>query len=356
MGGTFQIDEAQFIKQAEQFQLAGQTIAVVKNNAYNYGLEFAVKAFAISGIREFATTSVDDAVKIRQMCGPNADIILMNPTTDFKRARMFNLDVTLPSPGYYDTYKEELKGLNIHIEYAGLFNRSGLSDIDELGYILDDLKARNASLNFRGLWTHFGYSDAFDGIYETERANWLEFVRDVKALGVEPEMIHAQNSASYVRDGIFDGHSHVRLGIGLYGSKPYADLDDKDFIQSSVLSAPIIQFRELTAGMTLGYGAAFKADSDCRIAIVDIGYGDGVLRRRAGYECEIGGKFYPIVALMMSHMAVLVDDNVTADMNVYLYNKKLRIDKYTQLGVGANSEQLGALNYQSLGREIIYDV
>ena len=59
---------------------------------------------------------------------------------------------------------------------------------------------------------------------------------------------------------------------------------------------------------------------------------------------------------MMSHMAVLVDDDVTADMDVYLYNSRLRIDKYTELGVGANSEQLGALNYQSLGREIIYDV
>ena len=356
MGGTFQIDEAQFIKQARQFQLPGQTIAVVKNNAYNYGLEFAVKAFAISGIRAFAVVSVDDAVKIRQMCGANADIILMNPTTDFKRARMFNLDITLPSSGYYDTYKEELEGLNIHIEYAGLFNRSGLADAAELEYILDDMKKSGIELNFKGLWTHFGYSDEFDGIYETERRNWLQFVEDVRGLGVTPSMIHAQNSASYMRDGLFDGHSHVRLGIGLYGSKPYTDLDDKDFIQSAVLSAPIIQFRELTAGMTLGYGAAFKADKDCRVAVVDIGYGDGVLRARAGYECEIGGKFYPIVALMMSHMVVLVDDIVTADMEVYLYNSRLRIDKYTQLGVGANSEQLGALNYQSLGREIIYDV
>lgn len=356
MGGIFQTDEAQFIKQARQFQLPGQTIAVVKNNAYNYGLEFAVKAFAISGIRAFATTSMDDAVKIRQMCGDSAVIILMNPTTDFKRARMFNLHITLPSSTYYDTYKHELQGLNIHIEYAGLFNRSGLTDINELESILNDMKSSGIELNFTGLWTHFGYSDEFDGIYEKERGRWLEFAREVRKLGLKPEMIHAQNSASYVRDGIFDGHTHVRLGIGLYGSKPYAELDDKDFIQSSTLSAPIIQFRQLTEGMTLGYGAAFKADKDCKVAVVDIGYGDGVLRARARYECEIGGKVYPIVALMMSHMVVLVDDDVRADMPVYLYNSKLRIDKYTNLGVGANSEQLGALNYQSLGREIIYDV
>lgn len=356
MGGTFQIDEAQFIKQAKQFQLPGRTIAVVKNNAYNYGLDFAVKAFAISGIRAFATTSVEDAVKIRQMCGDSADIILMNPTTDFKRARMFNLDITLPSCDYYDAHKHELHDIRIHIEYAGLFNRSGLSSIEDLQYILNDMKESDIELNFTGLWTHFGYSDEFGGIYETERENWLQFVDDVLELGVNPSMIHAQNSASFVRDGLLDKHSHVRLGIGLYGSKPYADLDDKNFIQPSVLSAPIVQFRSLTRGMTLGYGGVFKADKDCKVAVVDIGYGDGVLRARAGFECEIGGETYPIVALMMSHMVVLVDEEVTADMPVYLYNKRLRIDKYTELGVGANSEQLGALNYQSLGREIIYDV
>lgn len=356
MGGTFQIDEAQFIEQARQFQLADQTIAVVKNNAYNYGLEFAVKAFAISGIRVFATTSVDDAVKIRHMCGDKVDIILMNPTTDFKRARMFNLHITLPSFDYYEAYKNELHDIHIHIEYAGLFNRSGLSSIEELESILTDMKKSGLELDFTGLWTHFGYSDEFDGIYETERSMWEEFVSDVLDLGIEPSIIHAQNSASYVRDGLLNKHTHVRLGIGLYGSKPYAALDDKDFMQSATLSAPIVQFRHLTAGMTLGYGAAFKADEDCTVAVVDIGYGDGVLRARALHECEIGGKTYPIVALMMSHMVVRVDDDVKAAMPVYLYNSRLRIDKYTHLGVGANSEQLGALNYQSLGREIIYDV
>lgn len=356
MGGTFQIEEAQFIEQARQFQLPGQTIAVVKNNAYNYGLEFAVKAFAIAGIRAFATTSMDDAVKIRQMCGEKVDIILMNPTTDFKRARMFNLHITLPSLAYYDAYKHALHNIHIHIEYAGLFNRSGLTSIDELQYILNDMKASDLKLDFTGLWTHFGYSDTFDGTYETERGMWTDFVDAVLKLGVKPSLIHAQNSASYIRDGLLDQHSHVRLGIGLYGSKPYDDLNDKDFIQSATLSAPIVQFRNLTAGMSLGYSAAFTAEADCRIAIVDIGYGDGVLRKRAEHECEIGGKTYKIVALMMSHMAVLVDDDVTENMAVYLYNSRLRIDKYTNLGVGANSEQLGALNYQSLGREIIYDV
>lgn len=355
MGGVFQVDQAEFIEQAKQFQLDGQTIAVVKNNAYNYGLDFAVKAFAIAGISYFATTSIDDAIHIRKICGPKVNIFLLNPTTDFKRVKQHNLEITLPSLDYYMTYKNDLTDMPLHIEFEGLFKRSGLSDVSELEKILADAKETGISLNLKGLWTHFGYADEFDGVYEKERALWLDFVDGVFNLCCHPQVIHAQNSASYVRDGIFDRHSHVRLGIGLYGSKPFQPLDDKDFIQSSSVTAPIVQFRNLSAGESLGYSKAYTADSDCRIAIVDIGYGDGILRERIKHGCLIGGQSYQIVALMMSHMAVLVDDHVEAHMPVYLYGKNQRIDHFTALGVGANSEQLGALNYNSMRRDIVYD-
>ncbi|CAD2077511.1 alanine racemase [Jeotgalicoccus meleagridis] len=355
MGGVFQVDQAEFIEQARQFQLEGQTIAVVKNNAYNYGLDFAVKAFAISGIDYFATTSIEDAIYIRKICGEKVSIFLLNPTTDFKRVKKYKLEITLPSLDYYQTYKNDLVGLAIHIEFEGLFKRSGLAHIDQLAAILRDAKDSGSTLNIKGLWTHFGYADEFNGIYEKERQLWLDFVEGVFDLGLKPSVIHAQNSASFVRDGIFKSHSHVRLGIGLYGSKPFKNLDDKDFIQASSVTAPIIQIKHLDKGMSLGYSGAFTAEEDCKIAIVDIGYGDGILRERIKHGCQIGGRTYKIVALMMSHMAVLIDDHVEAHMPVYLYGKNQRIDHFTALGVGANSEQLGALNYNSMRRDIVYD-
>ena len=53
---------------------------------------------------------------------------------------------------------------------------------------------------------------------------------------------------------------------------------------------------------------------------------------------------------MMSHMFVEVDDNVHAQDDVILYNNDIRIDEYTFKGVGANSEQLSAMNHDSLKR------
>ena len=92
-------------------------------------------------------------------------------------------------------------------------------------------------------------------------------------------------------------------------------------------------------------------ENHTRLAVVDVGYGDGILKSRAKHEALIKGKRYPIRALMMSHMFVEVDEEVDAQDEVILYNNDIRIDEYTFKGVGANSEQLSAMNHDSLIKE-----
>ena len=104
----------------------------------------------------------------------------------------------------------------------------------------------------------------------------------------------------------------------------------------------------------VGIAFAFEATKDhTRLAVVDVGYGDGILKSRARHEAMINGKRYPIRALMMSHMFVEVDDEVHAQDEVVLYNNDIRIDEFTFKGVGANSEQLSAMNHDSLIKEYI---
>lgn len=106
--------------------------------------------------------------------------------------------------------------------------------------------------------------------------------------------------------------------------------------------------------MIIRYSFAFEVKNDhTQLAVVDIGYGDGILKSRAKHEAIINGKRYPIRALMMSHMFIEVDDEVHAQDEVILYNKDIRIDEFTFKGVGANSEQLSAMNHDSLMKEYL---
>lgn len=330
-------------------------MAVVKNNAYHYGLEFAVQQFLKAGITTFSTTSLKEAIRVRKLA-PQATVFLMNAVYDFDTVRKYNIEMTLPSLEFYYQYYESLAGINIHLEYENLLHRSGLKTLAELREVLQHHQQNHQAekMHIRGLWTHFGYADEFDvEEYEIEKANWLNIVNTLLDEGQQFDMIHAQNSASYYREsGILPNHTHARIGIALYGSRPYSTLSTLDIVQALTVKGNVIQVRTVNAGDYCGYSFAFEAQrNQTKLAVVDIGYGDGILKTRAQHEVIINGRRYPIRALMMSHMFVEVDDEVHAQDEVILYNNDIRIDEHTFKGVGANSEQLSAMNHDSLIKE-----
>ncbi|HCG75324.1 MULTISPECIES: alanine racemase [Staphylococcus] len=358
MTAIWSVDTEAFYQNAVNVRNEQPIMAVVKNNAYHYGLEFAVKQFLKAGINTFSTTSLKEAVRVREIA-PHATIFLMNAVYDFDTVREYQIHMTLPSLVYYYEYKEDLKGIHVHLEFENLLHRSGFKDLDELHEVLEDHAQNDNSekMIISGLWTHFGYADEFDvPEYGIERKAWLNVLNTLLEEGYTFEMIHAQNSASYYREGqqVLPYHTHARVGIALYGSRPYRKLDTSRIQQSLTVKGNVIQTREVNAGDYCGYSFAFEATKDhTRLAVVDVGYGDGILKSRARHEAMINGKRYPIRALMMSHMFVEVDDEVHAQDEVVLYNNDIRIDEFTFKGVGANSEQLSAMNHDSLIKEYI---
>ncbi|MFH4907780.1 MULTISPECIES: alanine racemase [Staphylococcus] len=355
MTAIWSVDAQRFYNNALKVIQNNQIMAVVKNNAYHYGLEFAVQQFLKAGINTFSTTSLREAVRIRQLA-PNATIFLMNAVYEFDKVRDYQIQMTLPSLNFYYEHIEDLQGIQVHLEFENLLHRSGLKNIDEIREVIHHhmKNANKNKMHIAGLWTHFGYADEFDvSEYNVERKAWLDIVSTLIDEGYHFDMIHAQNSASYYREnGVLENHTHARVGIALYGSRPYQTIDVNAIEQSLTVKGNVIQIREVKEGDYCGYSFAFEAKHDhTKLAVVDIGYGDGILKSRAKHEALINGKRYPIRALMMSHMFVEVDHNVHAQDEVILYNNDIRVDEFTFKGVGANSEQLSAMNHDSLIKE-----
>lgn len=355
MTATWSVNRQLFKENAKNVKQDNQIMAVVKNNAYHYGLEFAVEQFLDIGINTFSTTSLKEAIRIRKLA-PNATIFLMNAVYEFDKIRENHIQMTLPSLSFYYENINELYDIQVHLEYENLLHRSGLKTLDEIKEVIHhhNQNENEHKMHIRGLWTHFGYADEFDvPDYNIERAAWLEIVDTLLDEGYEFEMIHAQNSASYYREqGVLPNHTHARIGIALYGSRPYSTINESDIQQSLTVKGNVIQVREVNAGEFCGYSFAFEATkNNTKLAVVDVGYGDGILKARAQHEALINHKRYPIRALMMSHMFVEVDDSVNAQDEVILYNNHIRVDEFTFKGVGANSEQLSAMNHDSLIKE-----
>ncbi|WP_414049642.1 alanine racemase [Macrococcus animalis] len=352
MSAKWEINQKQFIANIKHVIKDNPVMAVVKNNAYNFGLDFSIQCMTSCGITYFSTTSLDEAIAIRAL-DSECDIFLMNPTTNFDALKQYNIEMTLPSIAFFEQYSAQLEGIKVHLEYENLLHRSGFRTLESMQILLDKITEEKHGIVIKGLWTHFGYADEFDvEDYTVERKRWLNVVQQLTDQ-YQFEIIHAQNSASYVReDGLLPDHTHLRLGIILYGARPYSALPESITAQSLRLSSHVIQIRNIKQGQSAGYSFAYTAKKDTRLAVVAIGYGDGILRTRAQHDCLINGKRYPIKALMMSHMFVEVDEHVNPGDIVYLYHEAMRIDEYTFKGVGANSEQLSALNHNTLIMEV----
>ncbi len=343
MTATLIRNQKRLAEQAESIQSQVQTIAIVKNDAYNFGLKDTFDAFYHAGIRAFATTNLKEAKRLRSF-DSTVEVLLLDPCTAFEELKANSITLSLPSFEFYTKYKEQLAGLSVQLVFRNDLNRLGFADGSDMLTVLADKK-----LNVNGIWTHFAYADDFESDrYQHEVANWREVLNTVKDYLPSLTYIHAQNSASYLREGLHKNHTHIRGGVILYGTRPYyMGLDQSIARQTVEVSANVIEITDVPAGQNAGYSAAFSAEKQTRLAVIDIGYGNGLILSRKNYPVLINQQSYPIQVMMMSHLLVEVDETVSVGDKVMIYSDQLRFDWFTENGAGSFSQQMAAFNKET---------
>lgn len=343
MTATLIRNQKRLADQAKSIQSNVPTIAVVKNDAYNFGLKDTFDAFFHAGIRAFATTNLKEAKQLRRF-DSSVEVLLLDPCTEFKELKEHNITLSLPSLDFYKKYREQLKGLSVQLVFKNDLNRLGFTDAADMITVLCD-----KSLEVNGIWTHFAYADDFESDhYQNEVSNWRDILASLSVHLPSLTYIHAQNSASFLREGLHEEHTHIRAGVILYGTRPYYEgLNESIARQTVEVTANVIEITDIPAGQNAGYSAAFHAEKDTRLAVCDIGYGNGLILSRKNFPVLINQKHYDIQVMMMSHMLVEIDDTVSIGDEVALYNDQLRFDWFTENGIGSFSQQMAAINKET---------
>jgi alanine racemase len=182
----------------------------------------------------------------------------------------------------------------VHLKIDTGMGRLGCSPAQAPG--LARALALSSRLRLAGTYTHFASADSDPDF--TRRQLEL-FTRTVEAMGVEPGLLHAANSAAVWRhhEASLDA---VRVGISLYGC------DGPGLRPALALRARIVHVKDVAAGDSVGYGATWRAGTAARIATVAIGYADGVHRARSNQgEVLVCGARVPLVGrVSMDSMTV----------------------------------------------------
>jgi alanine racemase len=150
-----------------------------------------------------------------------------------------------------------------------------------------------------GVWSHFACSDEPDHPANAQQeAAFREALELVADAGLRPELRHLSNSAG----AIFRPSAHfdlVRLGIAAYGLTPapaVASSADLGLVPAMTVRGRVVMAKDLERGAGVSYGHTFVADRPMRVAVVPLGYGDGVPRHASSTAAvQIRGERCPVL-------------------------------------------------------------
>ena len=287
----------------------------IKANAYGHGAILVAKELNSYGVKAFCVASVLEAEELRRN-GIKGDILILGYThpEQFSLLRKYNLVQTVVDHTYANLLNEYGKKLRVHLKIDTGMHRIGIRS-EKMEEIFQIFSLKN--LLIEGVYTHLCDTAANEPLdKEFTFSQGQKFYRIItqlqKCKNVYPK-IHLQSSYGIFNYPELSGH-YARVGIALYGV--LSERRDTQGISADLrpvlsVKARVALVKELFAGEAAGYGLHYIAEQDRKIAVLTIGYADGIPRSyadSAGYVLINGKKALIIGYICMDQTLVDVTD------------------------------------------------
>jgi alanine racemase len=288
-------------------------MAMVKAFSYGIGSFEVANALQFHRIDYLAVAYADEGVELRK-AGITAPIMVMNPDEEsFDSIIQHNLEPEIYSHRILEKLEKAIKKnilpkdkpVKIHIKLDSGMHRLGFME-DEISDLVEKLQA-NRMIYVQTVFSHLAASEdpAEEEFTRRQIEVFEKMSRRIISQTGHPVMMHILNSAGITRYPEAQ-YNMVRLGISLYG---IASLDEEQPRLESVarLKSTISQIKNINAGETIGYNRAFRSEKELRLAIVPIGYADGLSRRLSNGKGHllVGGRLVPLVGNVCMDMCML---------------------------------------------------
>lgn len=250
-----------------------EVAAVVKADAYGLGAPKVVAALLDAGATTFFVAAAEEGIEVRR-AAPSSTIYVFSGfmQTDAALYAENELIPLLNSPAQLQGWQTDMGSKTYGMQLDTGMNRLGFEP-DEFASV--HAQAAKSSL----LISHLACADEPEHALNQQQLACFHTMTDAVAreAGI-PRSLAATGGTLLGSDFHFD---MVRPGIGLYGGLPYSAAEPV-----VTLSLPVIQTREVQAGESVGYGAAWRAVAPTRVATLAAGYADGVIRQLGNRQLD----------------------------------------------------------------------
>jgi alanine racemase len=294
--------------------------AVVKADAYGHGSVECALALEEQGADWLGVTSLDEAIPLRES-GVLTRILLMTGFWRGEEAEIIRLRLTptVWEAGQIESLNNVSAALNvgrfpIHLKVDTGMGRLGVS-IEDLPGVCEVLKS-SSHLVLEGVSTHLASSEVLDAASVQQQLQRFTEARSMlRDAGFDPPLVHAANTAAVIsrKETLF---SMVRPGIALYGyflpfenggavsSQPNFDFEVKPALS---WKTRILSLRKMPANQALGYGGTYVTRAPSTIAVLPVGYADGLNRQLSSRGRVIVREQYAPIVGRISMDLTLVD-------------------------------------------------
>lgn len=255
--------------------------AVVKANGYGCGIETICKS--LKGVADyFACACTKEALQIRAIDNDTKILILgMVDFDDIEELAENNISISISCLDQLEELNSVLrKRINIHLQINTGLNRFGIRSLGDLRKALKIIDG-NKYINLEGMYSHFATKQDDVNFINKQYFRFLQFKKRVEDRNV---ICHIANSYATLKDERYR-LDMIRSGFLTYGYQNNS-IGNKSAIK---IQSKIVNILSVKKGDTIGYDRTFKASKNMKIAIVPIGYADGLSR-------GLSNKFYVLIS------------------------------------------------------------
>lgn len=295
-----------------------EIIAVVKADGYGHGALRAAQAALRGGATRIGVSDIDEALALRR-AGIRAPLFawLHAPGASFVEAVRHEVELGISDLDQLLRAAAAAQGERpaaVHLKIETGLSRNGIAPADWRQVFSEAARLeRIGRLRVVGLFSHLSNTSIND-----DRAALAKFEEGVvlaAGVGLHPPLRHiaATNAAIALPEARL---GCVRIGIGIYGVSPFDDRTPADLglRPAMTLRGAVAAVRRVPAGTGVSYGYDYRTTTDTTLALVPLGYADGVPRQASGRgPVTIGGRRFTVAGrIAMDQFIVDVGDHPVA--------------------------------------------
>ncbi len=283
-------------------------MAVLKASAYGSGTQHLSAIINNKSIDILAVAIIEEAIEMRK-AGVKKDILIFNPHPDsLDLVSEYDFEIELSNKSMANALisfvERNDSKIKIHLKLDTGMNRLGFKEND---FSFVSKIINHSKIITKAIFSHLAASDdlAHDDFSKSQLALFSRWYKELTVNSYTKPLRHVLNSSGALRFPNYQ-YDYVRVGLGLYGLD-LMNQKNNHLTKVHSLKSYIVQIKDVNEGETVGYGNNFKLEKSARIAIIGIGYADGLMRLAGSksYKMVVKGQKAPLIGNICMDLCML---------------------------------------------------